>query len=425
MKRKLLLFILIYINFLTFLSAQNDNLFMNVHKKDNSVVQIRVDDIDSITFVEPDIAALYITTENYVTEITSKTEYVKANLKIDGKGFYMDYEGETSIRGRGNTTWGYSKKPYRLKLSSKSALLDMKPAKNFVLLAGYLDGTLMVDAIGYKIAELAGLPYANTARPVDVYLNNIYKGIYIMTEQIEMHESRVNLDKDNSIIWELDSYMDSPPYQFYSSPLNLPVMVKDMEPEDDENFEYWKNDLTEFLTEFNKSPIVNSNYRDYLDLESAVSYFITYNLTRNQELNHPKSTYMYKTKGGKYIMGPVWDFDWAFGYSGSGFIRFQKMTTSVFDWNEGDKPGRRFFKRFLEDPEFVELYKKRWEQFKSKGKFDELMDYISHYEDLISKSIDKNTAKWSQTRNYSSQINDLRNWLRGRSDYMDKECEAW
>ena len=80
MKRKLLLFILIYINFLTFLSAQNDNLFMNVHKKDNSVVQIRVDDIDSITFVEPDIAALYITIENYVTEITSKTEYVKAKI---------------------------------------------------------------------------------------------------------------------------------------------------------------------------------------------------------------------------------------------------------------------------------------------------------------------------------------------------------
>ena len=127
-------------------------MIIEVQKKDNYVVKIRGDDIDSITFVEPDIAALYITIENYVTEITSKTEYVKANLKIDGKGFYMDYEGETSIRGRGNTTWGYSKKPYRLKLSSKSALLDMKPAKNFVLLAGYLDGTLMVDAIGYKIA---------------------------------------------------------------------------------------------------------------------------------------------------------------------------------------------------------------------------------------------------------------------------------
>ena len=61
-----------------------------------------------------------ITTEDpSITEIPSKDYYLNATLTVDGKGIYENYTGKTEVKGRGNSTWGDPKKPYRLKLDNK------------------------------------------------------------------------------------------------------------------------------------------------------------------------------------------------------------------------------------------------------------------------------------------------------------------
>lgn len=61
--------------------------------------------------------------------IISKDDYLAATIKIDGKGFFDNYESTTRIKGRGNTTWSYPKKPYRLKLDNTVSLFGLAPEK--------------------------------------------------------------------------------------------------------------------------------------------------------------------------------------------------------------------------------------------------------------------------------------------------------
>ena len=78
-----------------------------------------------------------------------------------------------------------------------------------------------------------------------------------------------------------------------------------------EQFEYWKKDFNAFTTQFAKEPLEGNSYVDMIDIESVAKFLITFNLVHNMEINHPKSVFLYKEGNGKYVMGPIWDFDWA------------------------------------------------------------------------------------------------------------------
>ena len=180
----------------------------------------------SIKIKAPDLKQgvphLYIQTENSVP-IASEDNYVKANLKIDGLGVYEDYEGTTKIKGRGNSTWYYPKKPFRIKLDAAASLLGLPADKDWILLANYLDPTLMLNAIAMKTGQLLNMPYTNTIIPVDVTINGVYMGNYTFTEQKEVAPNRVDLE-EGSVWLEMDSYYDED-YKFKSAYYNLPVMV--------------------------------------------------------------------------------------------------------------------------------------------------------------------------------------------------------
>lgn len=255
------------------------------------------------------------TTDPSIAEIPSKDYYLEGTLAVNGRGGYEDYTGKTEVKGRGNSTWGYPKKPYRLKLNKKAEICGLGKAKIYVLLANHLDPTLMLNSVAFKIGRLLELPFTNHAIPVDVVLNGIYKGSYLLTEQIEVKENRVDLDENNSVMWELDSYWDDEP-KFKSTAFNLPVMVKDPDLTT-EQFEYWKKDFNAFTTQFAKEPLEGNSYVDMIDIESVAKFLITFNLVHNMEINHPKSVFLHKEGNGKYVMGPIWDFDWAYDYEGT------------------------------------------------------------------------------------------------------------
>ena len=78
--------------------------------------------------------------------IDSKDNYINATITIEGNDWGEDYTGTTRIRGRGNSTWGMPKKPYRLKLDESTSILGLLPEKDWVLLANYIDPTLMLNS---------------------------------------------------------------------------------------------------------------------------------------------------------------------------------------------------------------------------------------------------------------------------------------
>ena len=380
----------------------------------------------SLTWTSP-IPHIVINTDNSA-EIVSKDDYVYADLAITANGWGEDFSGRTRIRGRGNSTWGLPKKPYRLKLDDDAVILGLAEEKDWVLLANYLDPTLMLNAVAFKIGELLELKYTNHAIPVDLTVNGKYVGNYMLTEQVERSKTRVNIHKEKGVLLELDTNYDED-FQFKSTNYGLPVMIKDPDLNDfegakrDELFQKIKDDFQQFENEVASSLFPNNSYKDFIDIESLVKYLIVYDLTLNMEINHPKSTYMYKDEKGKYFMGPLWDFDWAFDYENGG-VHFASYNKPLFRQLTSNSTGYTFFSRFMEDPEIKALYKTTWEAFHAQ-KMTSLLAYVEFYEAQITDSQKKDVETWKNaanypgTTNYSYKINQLKNWLESRAGDID------
>ena len=118
---------------------------------------------------------------------------------------------EAQIRGRGNSTWlSYPKKPFRLRFNENTSIFGMPEAKNYVLLAEYADKSLMRNTIVHKLSSLSDvLPYTLETRFVELYINTTYMGLYVLTEQVETHKNKLDINPvagvaDTGYLIELD-----------------------------------------------------------------------------------------------------------------------------------------------------------------------------------------------------------------------------
>lgn len=251
-------------------------------------------------------------------DVESKVEYLDGTLSIDAAGWSDDFSGDIQIRGRGNSTWNYPKKAYRIKLPEKTKICGYRKSKNYVLLANHIDMSMMRNEVACLATQYAGMPYPTHAMPVDVYFNDNYKGSYMLIEKVGVNNGSVNLSKEEeaeTCMFELDTNYDEE-LKAASLYFNLPVMHKDPDaPEDPVAAKEWFYEWMDDFTEMEAAVFHGQNIGDYIDYTTLAKYMLVYNLACNQELNHPKSVYLYKTKGGKYQFGPCWDFDWAYGYS--------------------------------------------------------------------------------------------------------------
>src|SRR5699024_10827121 len=133
--------------------------------------------------------------------------------------------------------------------------------------------------------------------PVQVTLNDEYRGVYAFMEHKEGGEERIDIG-DDGLLLELDAYFDEE-WQFHSDKYDLPVMLQYPKDKDmtQSAFADIKSDFEEFEELVYDSSFPDNNYLDYFDDESFVNYMIVYTLTANQEINHPKSTYINKPAG--------------------------------------------------------------------------------------------------------------------------------
>lgn len=363
--------------------------------------------------IQPDVLpVLRISTENKV-EVTSKEVYQKAFMEIEGEN---PFKGNIEIRGRGNTTWTYPKKPFKIKLDEKAGLLGLPKAKRWVLLANYLDPSLMLNAVSMKLGQLLNMEYTNHIIPVDLWLNNEFLGNYTLTEQIEVGENRVNIGNDG-VLLSLDTIIESDDIYFESQNYHLPVQVKHPENYDEIGLDEIKEDFNELENSVFNESFPLTDYLNYLDAESVAKYLIVYTLTCNEEINHPKSTYMYKRAGSKFKLGPIWDFDWAFSYEQSQ-VHYVNPNRSLF-W-EWDAKGTIFFQRIASDPRIKSLMKSHWQSFREND-FNELLDFIDLYASQIEDSRKADYKKWGRGESsIDLEKEALKNWLILRAKYMDE-----
>lgn len=361
------------------------------------------------------------------TIVTSKEDYLKAEISFVGNGVWDDYDfqGPVKIKGRGNTSWStptnnYNpKNPYRLKFDSSVTPFGMKKGKNWNLIAQAQKGSLMTNPVAHKIARMVGMQTANDVIPVELYMNGEYRGSYYFTQKVGMAGNSVDFDDESmAVVIELDSYFEEG--QFDSDSYKLPVNIKDPEFGEDDTC----LDLYGVKDEFNRFETAvyeNRNFERFIDMDMLVRYMLINDLVLNTELGHPKSAYLSRENMGhmasRYVFGPAWDFDWAYGYEGTSSYCTDGATRDLFDYHSG-KSGNRFFCDLLRSGDWVSYhYYRLWEEFIDKH-LDELIDFIDDYYAYAHSSFVNNSYKWDDGYNYDSNVANMKSWLVQRAHHI-------
>lgn len=386
---------------------------MRIVALDGTETVVAVEAVDSVRTAATAIPDFYFNLidepEREELDLWRGKGYVyRATMRMEGNGSYEDIEEqEVEFRGRGNSTWLMPKKPYRFKMGKKREVCGLKKAKTFALLANFIDCTHMRNFVAFKTAELLGMPFTNHAVPVRVFLNGRLKGLYMLTEKVGVGSGSVDIDEEKGMLFELDTAMDEDFAFVYEwteggASCRLPVMVKDpdiaevaeglgLEPE--AYFAQWQADFTHFA-ETVTSAGLNDDLSAVLDLDSAVDFMMVFNLSLNEELNHPKSVYLHKDSlEGRYKFGPVWDFDWSFTHDGG--PEPKPANRQLMTWN-GAMNGSTFLRHIVRNKKFQELYARRWEEFKAEI-YPALSEAIDEYAALIEPAALEDGLLWGET----------------------------
>jgi len=404
---------------------QESNITANDFRRDVEYVVTTEDNIRksyTVIFNSPQstgLPVIRIDTENK-QDITSKEDYIKTNIIIEdpnNKSFsFINDEYNDGIRGRGNSSWSYPKRPYRLKFDKKTSLFGHEAAKSWVLLANYLDPTLIMNALAFELGQRFRLPFTNHYVFVELFLNGEYQGNYMLTEQIQVGKGRVDINDKEGYLVEMDVYYDDEP-KFRTVEYDLPVMIKSPEDLTDESgYDFVKAGINELTTRVFDDAFPDNGYRDLIDMDIFIDYLLITEIVNNKELGWPKSVYMYKDAGvnSRIGMGPLWDYDWAFGYTGNAHDYFADSQKRSYIYYHS------FFRRFFEDPVFRSKYKMRWnEMYADVAGMETTIDKLSA---SLNRSQQENFKRWPEIKKYFPvEIEKMKLWWRQRVAYLNTE----
>ncbi|MEA5127283.1 MAG: CotH kinase family protein [Proteiniphilum sp.] len=411
-----------YIQDLGSLSTFRDKVALVLTTKDRSGNLVQYSsEVFEVTSGE--LPVVYLTTPG-AQKITSKENWMADCVMeiVTPNGDDDIYLSNVSLRGRGNTTWGYPKKPYAIKLDKKAEVLGMPAHKRWVLLANWMDKTLLRNSVAFEIARKTGLEWTPRGTFVEVVLNGTHLGNYYLCEQIKVDKNRVNVaelkgtDTEEPAITggylvELDTYYDEI-NKFRTIHKNLPVNFK--EPDEDvlnsQQMNWFRNYFNQIEDILYGSG--EGSYQDYIDMNSFIDWWLVHELTFNAEPNHPKSSYMHKDRNGKLKAGPVWDFDYA---------TFRPTNNANFRINNAI-----WYDKLFQYPDFVETVKQRWNTLKPG--FQTIIPFINEQAAYIRQSAIVNGNMWpinqdingDEKMSFDAAVNRLRGAYEERINTLDR-----
>ena len=438
------------------------------------------------------LPVVYINTENG-SDVTSKDYYINGEMKIQGNERYnlettKLYDGKIEIKGRGNSTWGLPKKPYKIKLDSKTNLFSMGKNKHWVLLANYYDSSSLRNTLSYDLSGALDMPQTETVH-TGVIFNGKYVGTYQFCEQIRVDEKRVDVlnwddeAKDLSKIiatkeslnaddlesylaenlsWttsgkfnyqgktylisnydytipsinggyllELDSNYDE--VSKFKTNSNQPLMFKAPEfaVSNQDMMNYVKNYIQAYENavmskDYHSMYEGNTvHYSELFDMDSLVDYWLVTELFFNED-GMKKSTYMYKDVDDKFHMGPIWDMDWSSGASQSAAVPTNQWQTLYFPayGNSNEPQLRQWYRYLIKDPYFVSCVKQRYEEVRN-NQIADMMASIEDYRVYLKEAGASNSIIWyGNTNTGEYEISKLKSWLTDRLAFMDEQFSS-
>ncbi len=363
------------------------------------------------------------------------------------------YAGEIGIEIRGSTSQQYPKKSYGFETrhddgsNRNAALLGLPSENDWVLYAPYTDKSLVRNVVAYGLFESMGR-YAARTRYAELFVNGDYEGLYVLVEKVKVDGDRVAVapltaaDVDEpavsgGYVIKVDKTTGSGDHT-WASPGADRYWFQAHDPPEDELAAAqlaWIEDYTLSFEAALDSPAFAdpaTGYAAYADPDALVDFLIMQELGRTVD-GYRSSTFLHKDRGGRLVMGPIWDFNLSFGnadycdaYQLDGWQ--YEFNTVCWDFETQIPP---WWGRLLQDPAFTTRLKCRWEELRA-GSFataamharvDAAAAEIAEAQarnfdrwDVLGKWVEWN---WFVGDTWEQELDYLRGWLADRAAYMD------
>ena len=342
------------------------------------------------------LPVLYLDTEGGAA-IRSKTDYVNATFTVpDGADSTLTLACQ--VRGRGNTTWTWPKKPYLVKLDKKTSLLGMPAHKRWILLANFMDRTMMRNLVAMKVSSLTSLDWTPRCQSVELVLNGVHQGNYLLIEQVRVDRNRVNVGDDGYLI-ESDFHYDNevqwmdPHGRCNEMKGGIPFGIKNPDPDEitPAQVQYAKDFIGETASILYGPKFTDpeQGYASRIDVASFIDYWIVFEVMGNHELGNPGSVFYHFKPDGKMIAGPCWDFDWgvlSYNYN-------PQARTGLVNRNAC------WYARLFEDPSFQAQVRERFRELLPA--LQTIPAYIDAMEKMLERSAELNFKLWNPAQDAS------------------------
>ncbi len=270
-------------------------------------------------------------------EVLDKENYVESKISIiNTQDQWIINEISAGLRLRGNSSLEAPKKSFRIKFDKKQSVLGSTyKAKSWTLIANYYDKSMSRNYIAYSISDsFSGIDYTVKHEYVEVFLNGDYIGVYLLCDQVQSGQGRVDINEDYTneegdlydvgYLLELD---DRAPIEgvknvdyFTIDGFNYTIKTPDTESDK------YNTDATQYIQSYLINVFSLLEQGDWLqicetiDVDSFVQTYIIQELFANLDVGS-SSFFIYKDKGGRLTAGPIWDFDLAAG--NTSYIQWQ------------------------------------------------------------------------------------------------------
>ena len=221
------------------------------------------------------------------------------------------------IRARGNSSFQAEKKSYRIKFSQTEQPFGMSAEKSFILQANAYDNTGIRNSLAYSMADGLGIAYTPKFTPVDFYFNGVYSGNYLFLESIKAGPGRVDIVGDDSYLFEVvhdEKRLDDEHFSFMSGgEIHLSLLYPEAPSEAEKEYiRSHMNRLDGMIEDLSSGDGLDELSR-YADLDSFVNMFLFNFITDDIDAGNYSSYLYLDGRDGKVHLGPVWDYDKAWG----------------------------------------------------------------------------------------------------------------
>ncbi len=412
----------------------------------------------------------------WVEESFEKQNKATGHLLMQDADGTLTFDGRLSqIKGRGNSTWGFDKKPYQIKLEEGADLLNSGNKENkdktWVLLANYKDTTLIHNKIIQTLTSAMDPgPYTESIF-VDLYYDGEYRGNYQLSEKVEVGKGRVeitDLDKKNEEVnvnvnaENLTPFISTTAngaFFTYTNGLRSPEDIRggyliemDFEERAKEEPCYFRTTRGQYIVvkspefatreEMNyiatlyqnyenavfnggTDPATGKHYSEFVDADSLANYYLLNEFSKARD-SFRSSAYLYKnTEDDKLYMGPLWDYDLSFGAGGAYNVAdppVGSMALSTPICSNLIKIDS--FYSLVKNTYIEKLYPMIQSILSEDGGTSELVT-VSELADYVSVSAALDAEIWHDGRDWDKEIADLRSFISRRADVLKEVFETY